>query len=90
MEFLSSHSFEITHSKNLHREQLVAQFQLLMDTIADECLPPHWRCQCLDHVHIPLLALRRLADCRHSRAQVICFFHELRVTSHYFQSSLRA
>lgn len=75
-------------SKVLLREYLTAQFQLLMETIADDYLPTHWRSQCLDHIHIPLLALNRLVDCEHSKEQVLLLFQELRITSHYLQPSL--
>lgn len=89
-EFLSVPPVQTLKSKFLHREYLSAQFQLLIETMADEYLPPHWRCLCLDNIHKPLLALKRLADCEHSKRQVQLLFHELRVTSHYLQPSLQA
>lgn len=36
--------------------------QLLLDTAADQALPPHWRTLCLDHLYIPLDELARCAD----------------------------
>lgn len=72
------------------RNHFLSQFQLLIETMADECLPPQWRCQCLDHIHVPLLALARLADCQRSKRQVRALTHELRVISHYLQPGLMA
>ena len=72
------------------RQRLVSQCRLLIETIADECLPPHWRCHCLDHIYLPLFALARLADCSQSIQQVRALNHELRVISHYLQPGLRA
>ena len=72
------------------REHLHSQFKLLIETVADELLPAHWRCQCLDCIYIPLFALQRLANCQHSTQGVQGLFNELRVISHYFQPGLSA
>jgi hypothetical protein len=77
-----------TPNKVFYREQLLAQFQLLIDTIADELLPAHWRRQCLDNIYRPLHALHRIADGTQSKQQVLALTHELRVISHYFQDGL--
>ena len=77
-----------TPNKAFYREQLLAQFQLLIDTIADELLPAHWRRHCLDNIYRPLHALHRLADGTQSKQQVLALTHELRVISHYLQDGL--
>ena len=78
------------NTKAVYCAHLLAQFQLLLDTLADECLPPHWRCQCLDHIYIPLFSLQCMAECKQSKRQVLSLIHELRVTSHYLQPGLLA
>lgn len=70
------------------RRVLLAQFELLLDTVADVCLPIHWRVQCLDSIHIPLFALRQLVNCNASARQVLALQDELRVTSFYFEPTL--
>ena len=87
-QFLNFKLDVITPNKVLYREQLLAQFQLLIDTIADELLPAHWRRQCLDNIYRPLQALQRIADSAHNQQQVLTLTHELRVISHYLQAGL--
>lgn len=70
------------------RKRYLKQYNLLLDTIADECIPSHWRCTCLDHIYHPLLALKRLAKCNISKRQVRSLFYELNVTGQYLQPSL--
>ena len=74
--------------KAQQRQILLNQFQLLLDTMADESLPVHWRNQCLNHINKPLLGLQRLADCKQSTQQVNSLFYELRVMSYYLQPGL--
>lgn len=64
------------------------QFRLLLDTVMDELVPRHWRCQCLDHIHTPLGSLHRLADDDASRRHVRQLLWELSVSSRYVQHSL--
>jgi hypothetical protein len=87
-QFLNFKLNASTPSKVFYREQLLAQFQLLIDTIADELLPAHWRRQCLDNIYRPLHALQRIADSSHSQQQVLTLTHELRIISHYLQPGL--
>ena len=75
-------------SKSIYRTHLHMQFQLLLDTVADEYLPPHWRGQCLNHIYRPLYSLQRIVDCENSKQQVRSLRHELRIISHYFQARL--
>lgn len=70
------------------RRCLKVQFQLLLDTLADEHLPSHWRCQCLDNIYRPLRELQRIACCRESKQQVRLLMYELRIISCYFQAGL--
>jgi len=78
------------NTKEACRAHLVKQFKLILDTVADDYLPAHWRCLCLDHIYLPLHALQRLADCKQSKRQLVLLSNELRVISHYFQAGLQA
>ena len=89
-QFLDLRPHQTQKTAVVHRQHLVSQFYLLMETIADECLPPYWRRQCLDHIHQPLFALQRLAHCSQSKQQVQLLGHELRLISHYLQAGLSA
>lgn len=53
-QFLNYRLVATMMDREAYREQLVSQFQLLLETIADECLPAHWRCQCLDNIYRPI------------------------------------
>ena len=75
-------------NKEANREQLISQFRLLIDTIADELLPSHWRRLCLDNIYRPLHTLHRIADCPNSKQQVLTLTNELRIISHYLQAGL--
>lgn len=61
-----------------------ASVRLLLDTLADELLPAHWRISCLDQIYRPLANLQRLVrtddDLRHLRQ----LLYEVQVTSHFF------
>lgn len=87
-QFLNFKLDASTPNKMFYREQLLAQFQLLIDTIADELLPSHWRRQCLDNIYRPLHALQRIADSSLHQQQVLTLTHELRIISYYLQSGL--
>ncbi len=71
-----------------NRAHQLTQFRLLMDTITDDYLPPHWRCQCLDYIYRPLHELQKLADCKASKDQILILKNELRIMSHYFQAGI--
>lgn len=73
------HQAELMQSRN----QLLNQYQVLPEALADECVPLHWRQLCLNNIYRPLLALEQLADCQVSHAQVRALYHELRVISDY-------
>jgi|TARA_B110000902_G_C14271953_1_gene573525 hypothetical protein len=72
----------------LQRLYFVSQCSLLTETITDELLPAHWRCQCLDHFYLPLGALSRLADNDTSRAQVLSISYEMQIVVGYIQAGL--
>jgi hypothetical protein len=80
----TNYSSDIT----LQRLHFVLQCSLLTETIADELLPAHWRCQCLDHFYLPLGALSRLADNDTSRAQVLSISYEMQIVVGYIQAGL--
>lgn len=76
-------------SPSEHRRRIcISQFNLLLEVIADDCLPVHWRNACLDNINRPLYTLQHLADDYQSEAKVRHLFYELRVISHYFQNAL--
>ncbi|MEW5009371.1 MAG: hypothetical protein AB1Y36_08825 [Cycloclasticus sp.] len=89
-DFLSLPPLSSLKNKAVQRAHSVAQFQLLMDTIADEYLPSHWRCQCLDYIYRPLQSLQGLANCQQSRQQLRYLNYELQLMSHYLQAGLVA
>lgn len=73
----------------LARWQLyVNESRLLLDVLADDLLPGHWRCLCLDYINRPLTALRRIAVTDDNRRQLNQLTYELRVTSHFFQAGI--
>lgn len=59
-------------------------FNTLLDTICDVTIAYHWRCQCLDSIHQPLLALQRLAITTQEQVNGQHLCHELATLSHYF------
>jgi len=65
------------------RNRLLKQYQTLLDALADECVPLHWRQLCLNNIYRPLLVLEQLADCQLSHAQIRALYHELRLISDY-------
>ena len=68
----------------------VDQFNLLLDTFADELIPAHWRQICLDSIYRPLFILKKLEHNTQSKVQVRQLFHELSITSQYVEASLIA
>ena len=52
------------------RAHFERQFRLLLDAIADELLPSHWRRSCLDNVNRPLIELEKLSSSSEHRIYV--------------------
>ncbi|MBO1255677.1 hypothetical protein J3L16_08275 [Alteromonas sp. 5E99-2] len=74
-----------------HQQQwhfFLNQFHLLLDTLTDESLPPHWRQQCLDHIYKPLFKLRQLARNDQQNYEINQLYYELRVMSDYVKAGL--
>lgn len=65
-----------------------SQFRLLLETIADDLIPSHWRCTCLDHIYKPLFELKQLADSEEADLYVQSLCHELFAISHYHHASM--
>ena len=70
------------------REHYERQFRLLLDAIADELLPGHWRRCCLDNINRPLSVLQRLSAAPEHRTYMQTLNYELNVTSHYVANSM--
>jgi len=64
------------------------QFYLLLETIADELIPVHWRRTCLDNIYKPICSLQRIAKNEKQQTQVQTLLHELSLTAQYFKHSL--
>ncbi|WOD08298.1 hypothetical protein [Marinomonas sp. GJ51-6] len=62
-------------------------FNVLLDTVCDTSLPPHWRQTCLDKVYLPLSQLKRLIVTYQDARSYFKMEHSLRTLSHYFISS---
>lgn len=65
------------------------QFTLLLETLVDELVAPHWRCLCLDNIYRPLQALKQISDTTHSEYQIQRLVRELAIQSRYVRHSLR-
>lgn len=65
------------------------QFILLLETLVDELVAPHWRCLCLDNIYRPLQSLKKISDCPQSDNQIQRLVHELAQQSRYVRHSLR-
>lgn len=72
------------HSPEQRWQLQCAIFKLLLDTFADDLVPSHWRCLCLDHLYLPLGELSRRANSGTQQQQLRELRHEMRVTSQYF------
>lgn len=66
----------------------VNQFNVLLETIADELVCSQWRCWCLDNINRPLFRLERHAQTAEQQLIVKLFYHELRLISHYVSAGL--
>ncbi|ETX10204.1 hypothetical protein MUS1_03910 [Marinomonas ushuaiensis DSM 15871] len=62
-------------------------FNVLLDTVCDTSLAPHWRQTCLDKVYLPLSQLKRLIVTYQDARNYFKMEHSLRTLSHYFISS---
>ena len=87
-EWMSFTSCPVDGAIAQRRRSCVTQFNLLLDAVADECLPVHWRNICLDNIYYPLLKIKNLSDCEASDVQVRNMFYELKVMSHYLAPGL--
>lgn len=64
------------------------QFYLLLEAVADELNPAHWRRVCLDNIYKPICSLQRIAKNEISQKQVKKLLQELTATCQYFEHSL--
>ena len=70
------------------RRHFEAQFRLLLETVADELIPAHWRWLCLDNIYKPLCSLQKISDDEESELQLKRLFNELSITARYVEHSL--
>ena len=70
------------------RQHYEEQFRLLLDVVMDELVEKHWRLLCLDHIHSPLLSLKRVSRCPCSQAKINKLFNELSISCKYTEHSL--
>lgn len=70
------------------KEHYERQFRLLLDTIADELLPGHWRCCCLDNINRPLAELSRLSSRSEHQSYINRLQYELNMICHYVSHGL--
>ncbi len=68
-----------------HHEE---QFKLLLETVADELIPAHWRCLCLDNIYKPLCSLQKISNDEESELRLKRLFNELSITTRYVEHSL--
>lgn len=78
-------SYYHLHEQQKHYEQ---QFRFLLDTIADELLPGHWRRACLEQIHKPMKALSQITYRKPDIQHLGKLYEELRVTCDYVSGSL--
>ncbi len=69
-------------------EGLEASIRLLLDVLADEILPAHWRATCLDYIHLPLGRLNQLVEKDDDILRLNRLIYEIRVTSHFFNPAI--
>jgi len=75
-------------SSHESRRLYEAQFRLLLDTIMDDLVKPHWRRTCLDNIYKPLCSLKRLSDSQESEQHLQSLFNEMSVHCRYVEKSL--
>ncbi|TYL48768.1 hypothetical protein [Marinomonas sp. IMCC 4694] len=63
-------------------------FNVLLDTVCDTRLAPHWRQTCLDKVYLPLLHIKQLILTYQDARNYFKMEHRLRMLSHYFMASV--
>ncbi|MEM7466562.1 MAG: hypothetical protein AAF387_06710 [Pseudomonadota bacterium] len=74
----------VTERRRVH----VRQFELLLDTIADELVAANWRQLCLDQIYKPLAALAKITNDEMSTRHLVKLRHELAVTAQYYENSI--
>jgi len=62
-------------------------FNVLLDTVCNTSVAPHWRQTCLDKVYLPLSHLKHLIVTYQDAKNYFKMEHNLRILSHYFLSS---
>jgi len=68
----------ITDAAILHQRV----FNVLLDTVCDSKLAPHWRQTCLDKMYLPLSMLKRLIVTYQDARAYFKMEHKLRTLSH--------
>jgi len=88
--WLTLEEIEIGQEPSLRelRKNYESQFHLLLETVADELVPSHWRQVCLDNIYKPLTTLQRMINDDESRVRLSALMRELSVTSRYVEKSL--
>ena len=64
------------------------QFQTLLDVVADELLPSHWREACLNLLYKPLHQLSRLVKNNKDQHHLDRLYEEMLSTTHYASASI--
>lgn len=62
----------------------LSTYHLLLETICDSCVARHWRQLCLEHIHSPLLELKRLAKSEQEQARLRTLHQHLNTLCNYF------
>ena len=62
-------------------------FNVLLDTVCDTSVVPHWRQTCLNKVYLPLMHLKNLIVTYQDARNYFKMEHSLRILSHYFMST---
>ncbi|MCL2913898.1 hypothetical protein L2725_08835 [Shewanella corallii] len=86
--WLSAEETSLNNDMEAARVLFQAQYQLLLDTLADDLNPPHWRLWCLDNIYRPLQGLSRLASTARQQAHLRNLLVELRLTTQYCRTAL--
>lgn len=86
--WLSAEETSLNNDIDAARALFQAQYQLLLDTLADDLIPSHWRLWCLDNIYRPLQGLSRLAGTAKQQAHLRSLLVELRLTTQYCRTAL--
>ena len=87
-QYLCAVPRSVLRGESEETEYLTAQFALLLETVADDALPMHWRRSCLDQAYRPLLGLRALPRSWRRESEVRMLVQQLRSAGRTFQSSM--